>query len=416
MGDFKFSHIADSHIGGWRDERMKNISMDCFRKAIEISLERNVDFILLAGDLFNTSIPSVDHMKEVVKVLKLAMQKNVPIYTIAGSHDFSPSGKTIIEVLDKAGLLINVAKGSAEGDQLKLHFTTDRWTKSKITGLIGKKGGLEKNLFAALEKESLEAEDGYKIFMFHTAITEIKPAGLEKMDSSSISSLPRNFNYYAGGHVHYVYEKEMQSNNGNSVLTYPGPTFPNSFKELEELKKGTFWIVDVDRDGSNYITKPELISIPSPEVVTFNLNVDGKNPLEINELLFDTFKGDFDNKIITLRIHGTIQNGKISEIEFKKLMNRLYDVGAYYVTINTAKLKSKEFQKYRVDVGDAVDLEQNIIEEHSSGLNIDFLSTDKHALVKNLISSLNTTRKDGEKVATFEDRIVAEVSHLLELK
>lgn len=408
MSDFKFAHIADCHIGGWKDSRMKDISMECFAKSIEISLKSGVDFILLAGDLFNTSLPAVDHLKEVVKVLKKAAGKNVPVYTIAGSHDFSPSGKTIIEVLANAGLLINVAKGSFENEKLNLKFTQDIWTKSKICGVIGKKGGLEKNLFSYLNKDDLELENGYKIFMFHTAINEIKPKGLEMMDGSSISSLPRGFNYYAGGHVHYVYRHDFEVENGNSVLTYPGPTFPNNFKELEELNKGTFYIVDVERDGNAWKTTPNLITVPSPEVISLNLNVDGMNPTQINDLLSEKFNMVVENKIITLRIHGTIVDGKISDIQFRKLMETVYSRNCYFLTINTHKLKSKEFVRYRVDINDSVDLENKLIDEHASQIE----SSDREK-IKILIEKLNTKRIEGEKVNVFEERVYDEVKHLL---
>lgn len=410
MSDFKFAHIADCHIGGWKDSRMRDISLNSFAKAIEISLNSGVDFILLAGDLFNTSLPAVDHLKEVVKVLKNAASKNVPVYTIAGSHDFSPSGKTIIEVLANAGLLINVAKGSFEDNKLNLLFTQDIWTKSKICGVIGKKGGLEKNLFSYLNKENLEQENGYKIFMFHTAINEIKPKGLEMMDGSSISALPKGFNYYAGGHVHYVYRHEFEVESGNSVLTYPGPTFPNNFKELEELNKGTFYIVDVERTSGGWKTTPNLITVPSPEVISLNLNVDGMNPTQINDLLHEKFNFNVENKIITLRIHGTIVDGKISDVKFRRLMDDVYSKNCYFLTINTNKLKSKEFVRYRVDVNDQVDLENKLIDEHASQID----SADKEK-IKVLIEKLNTKRIEGEKVATFEERVFDEVKHILDV-
>ena len=87
----KFAHLADCHIGGWRDPKLRNIAAKAFDKAIDSCIEKNVDFILIAGDLFNTSLPSVDGLKTAVKKLKGLKDKNIPVYLIAGSHDFSPS-------------------------------------------------------------------------------------------------------------------------------------------------------------------------------------------------------------------------------------------------------------------------------------------------------------------------------------
>ena len=106
----KFAHLADCHIGSWRDPRLNNISTEAFIKAIDLSIENNVNFIIIAGDLFNTSLPGIDKLKDVTIKLKELKDKNIPVYLIAGSHDFSPSGKTMLDVLEKAGLFINVAK------------------------------------------------------------------------------------------------------------------------------------------------------------------------------------------------------------------------------------------------------------------------------------------------------------------
>jgi len=67
-------------------------------------LKKKVDFILIAGDLFNTSLPGIDKLKLAVQKLKQLKDNNIPVYIIAGSHDFSPSGKTMLDVLENAGL------------------------------------------------------------------------------------------------------------------------------------------------------------------------------------------------------------------------------------------------------------------------------------------------------------------------
>ena len=62
----KFAHMADCHIGSWRDPKLRDISTIAFNKAIDRCIEENVDFILISGDLFNTSLPRIDNLKTVV--------------------------------------------------------------------------------------------------------------------------------------------------------------------------------------------------------------------------------------------------------------------------------------------------------------------------------------------------------------
>lgn len=118
----------------------------------------------------------------------------------------------MLDVIENAGLLTNVARGEeTSNNKLKLNFTIDEKTGAKITGMLGKKGMLEKNYYEALDKKNLEEEKGYKIFMFHTALTEFKPEEMEKMESTPVSALPKGFNYYAGGHVHHIFTKKKKT-------------------------------------------------------------------------------------------------------------------------------------------------------------------------------------------------------------
>ena len=132
----KFMHFSDCHIGGWRDERMGVLGLEAFKQAIEQSISRNVDFVLIAGDLFNSALPPIDKLKEVVIALKRLKQNNIPCYIIPGSHDFSASGKTMLDILEHAELLINVFKGEVVDGKLKLKFTVDKKTNAKTANPV----------------------------------------------------------------------------------------------------------------------------------------------------------------------------------------------------------------------------------------------------------------------------------------
>src|SRR3989344_5361401 len=107
----KFAHMADCHIGSWRDPKLKDTSTLAFSKAVDKCIRENVDFILIAGDLFNTSFPRLDNLKSAVSSLNKLKEKGIPVYIIPGSHDYSPSGKTMLDVLEEAGMFVNVVRG-----------------------------------------------------------------------------------------------------------------------------------------------------------------------------------------------------------------------------------------------------------------------------------------------------------------
>src|SRR3989344_1576048 len=185
----RYAHLSDLHIGSWRDERMRNVSVSVFLKAMEMCVAEKVDFILFAGDLFNTALPAIEALAIVASKLRELKEMGIPVYIIPGSHDFSMSGKTMLDVLENAGLVVNVCKGEVVDKKLRLRFTSDVRTGARITGIIGKKGMLDRLFYEDLDRERLEREQGYKIFMFHTALAELRPTHLERMDAPPVSLL-----------------------------------------------------------------------------------------------------------------------------------------------------------------------------------------------------------------------------------
>ena len=397
----RFAHIADCHIGGWRDPKLKNIGAQAFEKAIDCCIEKTVDFVLIAGDLFNTSLPSVDGLKLVVKKLKDLKDKDIPVYLIAGSHDFSPSGKTMLDVLENAGLFVNVAKGEEVDGKLKLNFTVDEKTGTKITGLLGKKGGLEKSYYENLLRDELENASGYKIFLFHSLLSELKPKSLEKVDSQPLSLLPKNFNYYAGGHPHIVKDVSVE---GYGTIAYPGPLFPNNFKELEELGNGGFYIVD---EG-----KVEFEPIQIYNVSTIKVDAEHGSADDVRSKIMEQIKGkEFNDTIVTIRVNGVLESGKPTDINFKGIFEKLYEKSAYFVMKNTNALVAKEFEEIKIDAKDIEDVEEKLIKEHIGQIKVDL---DEANVTKELMRILSVSRGD-EKVADFENRVKEELDKVFSL-
>jgi DNA repair protein SbcD/Mre11 len=394
----KFAHLADCHIGSWRDPKLKDISTRAFIKAIDICIEKKVDFVLIAGDLFNTSLPGIEFIKEVTKKLKELKDKGIAVYVIAGSHDFSPSGKTMLDVLEHADLFKNVVKGEEVDGKLKLKFTIDPKTGAKITGMLGKRGGLEKSFYEELDR-SIESEEGFKIFMFHSLLSELKPKDLEKVDSQPMSLLPKHFDYYAGGHPHFVENKKLDD---YGIVAYPGPLFPNNFRELEKLSKGGFYIYD---DG-------KLDWIPVQIYNTHHISIDCNHKSAeqtTKELMDDIANKEFFNTIVTIRVAGTLEAGNVSDINFKDIFSALYDKSAYFVMKNTNALQSKEFEQINVDTGTAEETEDKLIKEHLGQIKI---GSDEEKLIKEFMNVLSSEKAEGEKVADFEKRLIENLKSL----
>jgi len=402
--------MADSHIGSWKDPKLRDASTRAFLKAIGLCIEKQVDFVLIAGDLFNTALPGIDALKLVVTELKKLKDNSIPVYTIPGSHDFSPSGKTIIDVLENAGLLINVMKGKIIDEKLNLKFTLDKKTGAKITGIFGKKGMLEKSHYKSLLKKELEQEKGFKIFMFHTALTEFKPEEIDSMDSQPLELLPKNFDYYAGGHIHYIFNKKEP---GYGLIAYPGPLFPNSFSELEKLENGGFYILEKTDNGIKLKHEPVIVY----NVFSLKLDCNNKSPEQIKEELEEKIKNkEFINTIVTIRLTGTLDSGKPSDINIKEIFSKLYDKGAYFVMKNTSGLKTKELDEIKIQADSIEDTEESLIKESLGKIKVDNLSVEEEKkLTKQLMAILSNEKEEGERVADFEKRIKEDIEKIIKL-
>ena len=413
----KYAHLADLHLGSWREEKMRELSTKSFLQAMNDCIINRVDFILFSGDIFNTSLPPIDTLKLVTEKLREFQIKNIPVYVIAGSHDFSPSGKTMIEVLEKAGLVINVCKGqiNPETKELELQFTVDPKTGTKITGILGRRGLLDKTYYENLSRDSLEQEPGYKIFMFHTTVTELVPKHLEMMESQPASFFPKGFNYYAGGHIHHPTVKDIP---GMGLMTYPGALFPNNFAEMEQYGNGGYYLITLENSQQTIENSQQTIQWKPIEIksrLALVLDGDHLSPQQIeSELIKESSAKKIDDSIITIRLKGKLNAGKVSEIPFNEIIKQLYARGAYFIMKNTNKLYSEEFREIKVANSNPEVMEEQIIREHAQQIKLFSLERELF-LTKSLLSSLNIHRKEGESVADFQKKIETETKRVLNL-
>lgn len=391
MGRMKFAHMADLHLGGWRDPELEQLNLSAFEKALDISLKEKVDFILISGDFFDTSMPPFDILDFVSKKLADVKKAGVPVYSVSGSHDFSPSGKTILKVLENAELITNVSKGEDKDGKLLLKLTKDK-SGAKLTGVYGRKGSLEEEYFRNLDR-SIEDEKGYKIFLFHSGIKDYLPDYLKDAPAMPLSLLPKGFDYYAAGHIHHRSEHDFEG----GKLIFPGPLFPCNFPELERFGSGGFYIVE---EG-----KPRFVELKEIDVETIKVDAEGRSAkdveLELEQKISELSDDEF---ILLIRIKGTLDEGKPTDINFRKLSEEAYEKGAKVVKRNTNALSSKEYEEVKVSTDTIENLEERIIKEHlgQSGLK------NEAELVDRLIKVLDTEKLEGETNPTFEARVVEE--------
>ena len=393
----KFAHLSDIHLGSWSAHpELRELSFVAFEKAMNICIAENVDFIIIAGDLFDTSLPSIDILRKATAVLRNVKEEGIRIYCVPGSHDYSPTGKTFVNVLEDAGLLTNIAKWTEEEGKIKLQFFIDK-TGAKLCGMEGRMGGLELGLFEKFNKD-IENEEGFKIFVFHSGIQEFLPELLkEKMKVVPLELLPKKFNYYAAGHIHYTHTEEY---NGAKII-FPGPTFPTDLKELEEHKSG-FFISEVNEESID----TNFVPVRTKDVHAINVNANGKSITKIENEITDNIEMSYvKDKIVLVKIEGTLDSGKPSDIKFREIISKSQEKGAYTTKKNTTKLKTKEFEEVEVAKNLSVaELEKEIIKKHLGQMNI-WNKENEEKLVLALMSVFEDDKQEGETNYSFEERV-----------
>ncbi len=382
----KFAHLGDCHLGGWRFPELQELSMQSFEKAIDICIKEKVEMILIAGDLFDSAYPEIEILKKTFKEFKKINDSKIPCFIIPGSHDYSISGKTFLDVLENAGFCTIVQNHQENQDKIILQPLT--FGNYALYGYPGKKSGME---IQELKKIQIQDAPGFfKILMLHTAIKEA--IGNLPIESISINELPK-VDYYALGHLHINFTK----NN----LAYSGPTFPNNFDELEELKYGQFQIIEYDD-----FLKIEKISLKIKE--TLPIKIEITNTLIATEKILNHLSTyNLNDKIVLLKLHGEISHGKTSNIRFNEVEQFIKEKKAYVLIKSISQLKQQNSQS-RFEIKNPHKIEDIIIKEYLKNDDSEF-----KPLINSLIKSLTIEKHEDETNQSFQTRLLEDLKKTL---
>lgn len=395
----RFAHLGDCHLGSWKQPELQELNFQSFEHAIKACIEQKVDFVLIAGDLFDSAYPPVEILKRTFAEFRKLKESGIPCYMIAGSHDYSVSGKTFLDVLEKAGFC-EMCKydeiKDEEGNVVTIDLLPIKHNGMEIYGFPGKKSALE---VQDLYKIKLPETNNFRILMLHSSLTEA--IGTIPMDSISLNELPEA-EYYALAHLHIDFHHKFPDKNRHAV--YSGPIFPNSFQELEDLGQGSFYIVDVEG-----FTEPKKQEVKFKEVLPFKIELT--NALTGTQQVIEKLKEqNITDKIILLRLKGELEQGTNADIDYIKIKEYLEEQKAYSFLKNTHKLTKKQDSEsdLKFSEGDMYQIEETLIKEYEQK------NPDKfNNLILPLTHTLNLEKQEDEKTAIYESRLFSEVSKIL---
>jgi len=401
-----FAHLSDIHLGFQKNESLQKIEQQVFEKAMDECISRNVNFILIPGDLFHVNIPEMRVQKYAFAKFRQVHDAGIPIYVVYGSHDFSPVSNSVIDLLSEVGYITKVTKATSnENDTISLDFLIDEKTGAKIAGLSGLKVGKDREWYEKLDRDSLEAESGFKIFLFHGGISDMKTESGMDGDHMPLSLLPKGFSYYAGGHMHKF---NHQSFDGYPNVVYPGTPFAGYHADLEDNANGQkrgFVLVEFE----DTVKSVDFVEIPNVSYEIIQVDANNRKAESINQELIEKTK-DIDpaQKVVIIKVKGELTSGKTADVDISGIRDELNSRNAMMINVSKNGLTSKEYSITEAKGANKEEIETNVFSENIGQLRFEYpelLNDDGIKLAKKLLRELGQPVLVNEKKNEYIPRI-----------
>lgn len=286
MSQFKFIHAADLHIESpYKGVSQMNESLGkslvehgvkAYDSLIQAALDEAVDFMLIAGDSFDSESGSLSAQYRFVRGLERLNKAAIPVFIICGNHDPLMSWSKHLQLPDNVTLFA--------ADEVQQHTVVKN--NHALAEVYGVSFG-EKEEFNPLAKQFKRNDKAsFSIGLLHGTIagnnahTPYCPFDLDTLRAS-------NLDYWALGHIH---KREVISAQ-HPMVVYPGNIQGRHFNETGE--KGCS-LVTVEHGK---VVKHDFISLSDVVYDYYDLDVNGMEGI-----------GDFQNAIHTLKTELTASN------------------------------------------------------------------------------------------------------------
>jgi len=337
---FTFIHTADLHLDspfkeitakdGKIGEILRNATFKAFDDLVKLCIDENVDFLLIAGDIFDSSNKILRTQLKFREGLAKLDEKNIKIFIVCGNHD----------PLNEWKLKFDFAKSVhffPIDNVEKITLTTKSGDKVIIHGISYGVKDEHRNLASMFKR--VGKGSAYEIGMLHCNVGS--DTGHEPYAECSKQNLiEANMDYWALGHIH---KRNILSK--DPYIVYPGNIQGRHINEAGE--KGCYLV----RVENNRTQVPEFKILNS--VIWKYLEVDMGKVGSFDKIyakIEDECKNkmiDYPKSSILFRLMLKGRNNIGSELDFEKLQelcetineNNLNDFPFYWITDVISKIK-----------------------------------------------------------------------------
>ncbi len=275
-------HTSDWHLGRTFHGRSLLGDQEVVLTALAAQVrEKAVDAVLMAGDLYDRAVPSVDAINLATRIFEQIRLAGAQIVLSTGNHDSAPRLGAFADFLAAGGLHIRsnvdqidrpVMLSDAHGEvavygipYLEPDVSRAAMGVPEVRGHAGVLGEAMRRVRADLAGRPVGTRSVVlsHAFVIGGAATDSErtlehpsdqaPAGLFDFKRGTVGSVPaavyHGVDYVALGHLHR--RQQIAPN-----LRFCGSPLPYSFSEAGQRKGG--WVVDLDADGVSAVEPFEL--------------------------------------------------------------------------------------------------------------------------------------------------------------
>ena len=284
-----FLHTSDWHLGATGGERDLWDDQKYFIDAIcGIVREKRVDAVLLAGDVYDRSVPAASAIGLYDYAMnRLCGELGVKVLTIAGNHDSAERLASCAGLLDKAGLYL---QGAAQREPRVVEFADSQvfflpWmTEEKIKSLYPEERDGITDLTEAYRVAVNHMREKFipgkhHLLLSHAFITNAETSTSDRAAEIGFAtqvpaSVFEGFDYVALGHIH----KPQQV---NPFIRYSGSPMAYSFGK-EERQEKSVTLIDTAAMTQQVVPLP-LLHRWTTLTDSYEVLLAGEYPEEIRE-------------------------------------------------------------------------------------------------------------------------------------
>lgn len=290
----KFIHAADLHLGapfvGLREfpSRIRDALFEApylaFEYLVSEAISRKVDFVLLAGDIFDQGGLNINAQIRFKQALEILSNENIPVFIIYGNHDYLVNDSQMLHYPE------NVFVFSSEGETFE--YVLPNGERGSLSGFSYQGRQADGQIIDHFPERSPKTD--YHIGIWHGEVVTNKDSYSPYAPVTLQALEDKHYDYWALGHVH-----QSRQLNHHGTIAYSGTIQGRHVNE--QGRKGCYEVtIDQNHIRTNFLETSQIV------FDTLDLKVSGEVTLQkvyqVIEEALDDIVDQYQKSILQLNL------------------------------------------------------------------------------------------------------------------